>query len=159
MYRNVRVAVPADAPAIAVLANAAFRVEDFFKVCDRTDAAEVEAMMGTGVFLVLDAPETPGALLASVYVECEGPRGYFGMLSISPSSQGRGLGRHVIGQIEAYCRRRGCTRIEIVVVNLRTELPPLYRRFGYIETDTKPFPDPAKINQPCHLIVMTKSLA
>ena len=59
MYRNVRVAVPADAPAIAVLANAAFRVEDFFKVCDRTDAAEVEAMMGTGVFLVLDAPETP----------------------------------------------------------------------------------------------------
>ena len=85
--------------------------------------------------------------------------GSFGMLSISPSSQGRGLGRHVIGQIEAYCRRRGCTRIEIVVVNLRTELPPLYRRFGYIETDTKPFPDPAKINQPCHLIVMTKSLA
>lgn len=158
MYGKVRVAGLADVSAIVTVVNAAFRVEDCFKVCDRTDQAEVEAMMGTGVFLVLDDPSNPGALLASVYLECEGPRGYFGMLSIAPARQGGGVGRYLLGEIESYCRARGCTRIEIVVVNLRTELPPLYRRFGYVETGTKPFPEPAKISQPCHLIEMTKPL-
>jgi hypothetical protein len=47
--------------------------------------------------------------------------------------------------------------MEIEVVNLRTELPPFYHRFGYAETETRPLPDPAKL--PSHFIVMRKELA
>jgi hypothetical protein len=48
--------------------------------------------------------------------------------------------------------------VDISVVDLRTELPPFYRRLGYVETGTAPFPDPAKAKRPCHFILMSKPL-
>ena len=50
-------------------------------------------------------------------------------------------------------------RLDIYVVNLRTELPPFYRKLGYVESGTVAFPHPDEATQPCHIIVMTKSLA
>ncbi len=75
-----------------------------------------------------------------VYVVIHGETGYFGMLSIDPARQGHGLGRQLIAAAEAHCRNAGCRQMELEVVNLRTELPPFYRRFGYAESVTRPFP-------------------
>ena len=80
-------------------------------------------------------------LAGCVYVVIHGETGYFGMLSIDPARQGQGLGRQLIAAAEAHCRNAGCRQMELEVVNLRTELPPFYRRFGYAETGTRPFPD------------------
>jgi hypothetical protein len=60
---------------------------------------------------------------------------------------------------EAYGRARGCLVADITVVNLRTELPPFYRRLGYVETGTEPFPDDQATFRPCHLVTMSKPLA
>jgi GNAT superfamily N-acetyltransferase len=153
---RVRVAREEEAPAIARLVSLAYVVEAFFKVGDRTNADEVRDMMKKGEFLVLEDP--PGVPAGCVYVKIEGDRGYFGMLSIDPVKQGRGLGRALIGEVEARCRAEGCRHMDIEVVNLREELPPFYRRLGYVETGTAPFPDTERSTQPCHFIVMSKAL-
>ncbi len=153
---KTRIAVPADARAVAALISLAYRVEDFFKIGDRTDAQGVLARMTKGLFLLLeDAADT---LAGCVYVEIRGDIGYFGMLSVDPARQGQGLGARLIAAAEDHCRTAGCSDMEIEVVNLRTELPPFYCRFGYVESGTRPFFDQEFARLPCHLIVMTKSL-
>ena len=157
---HLRTARAAEAAAIAALVNAAFQVEAFFKRGDRTDAGEIGNMMQRGEFLVLDhseAPDAPGTgLAACVYTRTNGDRGYFGMLSIDPRSQGRGLGRSIIAAVESRFRAQGCRAIDIHVVNVRKELPPFYERLGYVASGTLPFPDDGGATQPCHFIVMTK---
>jgi N-acetylglutamate synthase-like GNAT family acetyltransferase len=153
---QIRIATENDVQAIAALINQAFIVEAFFKIGDRTSVENLgELMRKGGQFLVA---EDAGGLVGCVFVKTKGATGYFGMLSVDPRVQGRGLGRTLIDASEAHLRARGCTRAEIEVVNLREELPPFYEKFGYVQTEERPFPDPARASQPCHFIVMTKAL-
>jgi ribosomal protein S18 acetylase RimI-like enzyme len=159
---TLRTARVDDAPAIAALVNAAFQVEAFFKRADRTDVTEIRDMMQRGEFLLLDDVEPPGdsgnSLAACVYVKRDGERGYFGMLSIDPRHQRRGLGRSMIAAVESHVRAAGCRELDIHVVNLREELPPFYERLGYVTCGTLPFPDDGSATRPCHFVVMTKRL-
>ena len=152
---TLREATAADVEAVAALINAAYVVEAFFKIGDRTSAGEVRDRMQRGRFLVLD---DDGALAGCVFVSAAGGRGYFGTLSVDPRRQGRGLGPRLIAAAEQWCRNAGCTEMELEVVNLRTELPSYYRRFGYVERGTRPFADWERATRPCHFIVMSKSL-
>ena len=153
---KIRVAESRDAAAAAKLISLAYRVEDFFKIGDRTDEADVLARMKKGGFLLLEDDED--ALVGCVYVATREDTGYFGMLSIDPARQGQGLGSRLITAAEDYCRERACQMMELEVVNLRTELPPFYARFGYAASGTRPFPDTEFAKLPCHFIVMTKPL-
>lgn len=154
----IRSASPQDAPRLAALINDAFKIEAFFKIGDRTSADEiVQMMLDGGHFLVLEDPV--GTIAGSVYLKFQNDRAYFGMLSIDPSRQGCGLGRRLIDAVEARCRERGCRAVDIHIVNLREELPPYYRRLGYVNCGTLPFPDANRASRPCHMIVMTKVLA
>jgi GNAT superfamily N-acetyltransferase len=151
------VASKEDAGEVARLVNVAFAVEAFFKKGDRTNAEEIRGMMRGGEFLLLEDP--PGALAGCVYVQLNGDRGYFGMLSIDPARQGGGLGRRLVEEAERRCRDAGCRHMDIHIVNLREELPPFYRRLGYKDHGTLPFPDADQTTLPCHFIVMTKALS
>jgi len=154
--KRIRDAVPQDAPALADLINDAFKVEAFFKIGDRTSADEILRMMDGGQFLVLEEPL--GTIAGSVYLQVQGDRVYFGMLSIEPARQGHGLGRLLIDAVEARGRERGCRWVDIHIVNLREELPGFYRRLGYVDSGTLQFSDAARASRPCHFIVMTKTL-
>ena len=151
----LRAAVPADVGAVTRIINAAYQVERFFIDGDRTSEDEVRAYMTKGTFLVADHG---GAPIGCVYVEERGDRGYFGLLAVDPARHGHGLGRRLIEAAEDRFRRAGCQAVDISVVDLRTELPPFYRRLGYVETGTAPFPDPEKATRPCHFILMSKRL-
>jgi ribosomal protein S18 acetylase RimI-like enzyme len=153
---TVRSATPDDAPALARIISQAFEVERFFKVGDRTNPEEVASLLRDGEFLVLEDP--PGTVAGCVYVKRNGDRSYFGMLSIDPSLQGRGLGRALVDEVESRARAAGCRYMDIQVVNLREELPPFYRRLGYVETGTAPFPEDERTTKPCHFILMSKTL-
>ena len=48
--------------------------------------------------------------------------------------------------------------MDIKIVNLRTELPEFYRKRGYVESGTSPFPPEVETKQACHFIDMTKIL-
>ena len=155
----VRTATAGDIPALARLINAAYRVEAHFIRGDRTSEAELRDQLadpGTA-FLVIDG-RRPGDLAGAVSVELRGERGYFGLLSVDPERQGEGLGRVLVEAAEARCRAAGCRALDITVVNLRTELPPFYARFGFRPTGTAPFPATHKLLQPIHLVLMSKAL-
>lgn len=161
MSPDARPARPDEAPAIAGLINTAFQIEAFFKRGDRTTVAEIRELMNRGEFLVVDDEPLDGhqhGLAGCVYVERDVERAYFGMLSIDPRCQGRGLGRALVAIVESRVRAAGCHQLEIHVVNLREELPPFYQRLGYETTGTLPFPDDGSSTQPCHFIVMSKQL-
>jgi GNAT superfamily N-acetyltransferase len=152
---QIRFATDWDAEAIAALVNASFKVERFFIDGDRINPARVRDMLRTGKFLLR---EEGGALIACVYVEIRGERGYFGLLAIDPARQGEGLGQKMVEEAEDYARAAGCAFMDLLIVNLRAELPPFYRRLGYVETGTELFPADAKPRQPCHFVKMSKPL-
>jgi GNAT superfamily N-acetyltransferase len=79
------------------------------------------------------------------------------MLSVDPARQGHGYGRRMIDAVEALFRSGGCVAVDIRVVNLRLELPPIYRKLGYVEMGTEPFEDPRAL-RPAHFILMSKPL-
>ena len=152
----VRTANKDDVPELTRMINAAFVIERFFKRGDRTTVEEIRDLQQRGEFLIVEGPQ--GSALGCVYWTRHGDDGYFGMLSIDPAQQGRGLGRLLIDAVESRCRTAGCPRMKNHIVNLREELPPFYRRLGYVETGTLPFPTPEEATRPCHFIVMTKAL-
>ncbi|HUG52316.1 MAG TPA: GNAT family N-acetyltransferase [Vicinamibacteria bacterium] len=155
MTPRPRPAALEDAPRIAALINAAYQVERFFVEGDRTSAEEVASLLGRGSFLLAEDGE---ALVGCVYAEPRGERGYFGLLSVDPGRQVQGLGRRLVAAAEDLLRQKGCRAVEILVVNLREELPPFYRRLGYVEEARVPFPPAVRLLRPCHFISMAKRL-
>jgi N-acetylglutamate synthase-like GNAT family acetyltransferase len=154
---NLRFAEESDLPALTALINRAFQVEAFFIVRDRLTPEEALAFFTKGRFLL---GEENGALAGVVYVELRGDHAYFGMLSVDPARQKSGLGRRLIAAAEEFAREMGAHHMDITVVNLRTELPPFYRKLGYTENGTQPIrPEMVpRVTQPCHFIKMTKPL-
>ena len=155
MALRLRRATVGDVDGLVGVINAAFVVERFFVDRDRTTGDAVRALFAQGRFLV--GEDATGRLVACVYTEQRGDHGYFGLLSVAPDCKRQGHGRQLIEAVEAYFREAGCRQVDIRVVNLRTELPPIYRRLGYVETGTEPFEDP-RAHQPAHFILMSKPL-
>ena len=153
---NIRMATEADFDQLIQLINTAFDVERFFKVEDRLDPAKLRSYFEKGSFLVM---EEEGKLSAAVYVERTGDRAYLGLLSVDPTQQKRGLGRRMTAAAEEFAREMGARFMDLTVVNLRTELPPIYEKLGYQVTGTAPFPaEQMPVTLPCHFICMTKEL-
>jgi GNAT superfamily N-acetyltransferase len=153
----VRLASREDFLAMVEVINSAFAVETFLEGT-RTDVNRLAEIMEKGEFLL--AHDDADNLVASVYVEVRGTRGYFGMLAVLPSHQNQGLGRAMVQAAEEHCRQRGCTRMDLTTLSLRPELPKFYSRLGYTETGTEEF-HPSRPLQPgveCHCILMSKTL-
>lgn len=153
---TLRQAKTGDAPEVAALVNLAYRVEDFFKIGDRTDGPDVARAMQSGPFLVLENEQE--RIVGCIHVEVREDRGYFGMLSVLPESQRHGLGHRLIAEAEDHCRLAGCEWMDLEVVNLRDELPAFYKSLGYAVTGTAPFPALERTKLPCHFMVMSKPL-
>jgi len=112
-------------------------------------------MMKYGVFLLLGNDR---GLVACVYLRLKGTRAYLGTLSVDPAEQRKGIGTQVMRHAEEYCRAAGCTVIDIRIVNVRTELPDIYHKFGFVETGTQSAEVIKDATVPIHFITMSKSL-
>jgi|SRR5579859_3477798 len=152
---RLRPATNVDAETISRLINDAFRPKRFFTDEDRTNPEEVRDLLTKGEFLLA---ADDAALAGCVYLERRGERCYLGLLCVAPTRQRAGLGAWLMAAAEDRCRAAGMRGIDLQFVNLRKELPGYYRRLGYIESGTAPFPAHVKINQPCHFIRMSKEL-
>jgi predicted N-acetyltransferase YhbS len=153
---EIRIAGAADAEQITAVINAAFRIaEGFFIESARITLDEVRHSLTTGAFLVA---EDEKGVSGCVYVEPRGERAYLGLLSVDPSRQQSGLGSRLMIAGEDYCRERGALFMDILIVNLRTDLPAFYTHRGYVENGTTTFPPDVPTLQPCHFINMSKLL-
>jgi GNAT superfamily N-acetyltransferase len=152
-----RVAEIADAEGIVSVINAAFRLaESFFIDGDRINLDAVRELLRKGKFLVT---ENNGVLEACVYVELRGDRSYLGLLAVNPRLQKGGLGSELMNAAEEYCAKAGSRFMDLQTVNLRQENLAFYRRRGYVETDTAPFPPELNPKVACHFVKMSKPLA
>lgn len=159
MSVHFRRAVAGDAPIITDIINAAYKVEAFFKNGPRTDLVEISALArGPGHFIV--ACDEDGTILGNVRLTVHGGRGHFGMLAVRPELKGRGVGAQLIAEAEREAMAAGCDWMDLEIVNLRTELPAYYGRFGYEVSGAQPWPDDHRdrITQPAHFILMSRPL-
>ena len=154
-----RLATAADRTRLISLINAAYAIETFLEGT-RTDEDRLTAMMQKGNVLVAEARDGSGQLLGCVYTEVRGDRGYLGQLAVDPAYKSARLGRMIVEAAEDHLRRQGCVAVDLTVLSMRTELPPIYRRFGYIEAGIEEFhpTQPLKSGVECHSIVMSKQL-
>ena len=96
---RMRLVVAEDRARLTALINSAFVVETFL---DGTRTDE-ERLMAKGSIPV--AENGDGRLLASVYMERSGARGYVGMLAVDPARQGEELGRKMVKTAEERFRQ------------------------------------------------------
>jgi N-acetylglutamate synthase-like GNAT family acetyltransferase len=152
---SIRAATESDAESIASLVNKAFLVEQFFIERDRTNPEMVRGLMKKGKFILA---EDDSKLVGTIYMEIRGERGYFGMLSIEPAHQRTGIGHRLSNVVEQQFLDAGCKMSDLKIVNVRTELHVLYRRWGYVDTGTAVYDDPTPTKIPVHFITMSKLL-
>ena len=152
---NFRTATEADAEALVSLINRAFEIELQFFDTERIDLAETLEHLKKGTFLLA---ESDGRLAGCNYIELRGESSYFGLLSVDPGYQSRGLGRKLVDQAEDLCRGSGCSLMQIRVLNHRTELPPFYEKLGYSVAGIEEVEQVPSARVPYHFLVMEKKL-
>lgn len=145
-----RRATPADVPAVVALVESAYRgdasragwtTEADFLEGRRTDDDEVRELIDRERGMMLLAEED-GTLVACANVAEEDGAGYFGMFSVVPTRQGRGIGSKVLAEAERIVRDEWkLPLMRMTVIDIRDELAAFYVRRGYVRTGkTKPFP-------------------
>ena len=138
---TIRDSTQADIPALHRLIESAYRGEasraGWTTEADlldgqRTDPDDLAAILADPAQALLTAwrgDELVGCVL--IADQGEGT-GYFGMLSVSPTLQGGGLGRQLIeASHAAMAERFGARRVRISVFPQRDSLIGWYRRLGY----------------------------
>ncbi len=151
-----RQAGPEDASVIMELINEAFAIELKYFSKERIDLPGVADHLQKGTFILAVSDAEP---VGCVYTELRGEQGYFGLLAVAPSQQGRGLGARLVTESEDLCREAGCSVMTLRVLDSRTELPPYYEKLGYAVTGTEDhIPQDPSALQPYHFIVMEKTI-
>ncbi len=107
----------------------------------RTDAQEIAAILADPLQQIL-VFEDRNAIVGCIAITHKEAAAYLGMITVSPTLQGRGLGRAMIRAAEAFAKEDwALSRAEMYVIRQRTELIEWYHRLGYLDTQkTAPFP-------------------
>ena len=138
------------------LINAAFRkAEGYIIDRDRVDLEVVDSLLAKGEFLVA---EEESALAGCVYLEFRAERAYLGLLSVDPARQKAGIGSMLMREAELRCAKVGCRFMDLRIIDLRRDNHAFYKRRGYVETGTEPFPSDLDTKLPCHFVNMSKPL-
>lgn len=171
----IRDAVAADIQALHRLIESAYRgeasragwtTEADLLAGQRTDPDDLASILADPGQAMLTAWRGKDLLGCVLIADRGRETGYFGMLSVSPTLQGGGLGRKLVEAAHAALAQRfGARRVRISVFPQRETLIAWYRRLGYAPTgETLPFPygDPRfglPLRDDLHFIVMERALA
>jgi N-acetylglutamate synthase-like GNAT family acetyltransferase len=82
--------------------------------------------------------EADGALVGILELEQRPDHLWVENVAVSPSWQGRGLGRLLLHHAEDEARRRGLTELGLLTNERYVENVAMYTRYGYVETDRVP---------------------
>ena len=81
-------------------------------------------------------------LLGCVYLRRDGHALYFGMLTVRPHLQNKGVGKILLSHVESLAKTWGLSVIRMDVIQQRKELIAFYERRGFRWTgQTAPFPE------------------
>jgi GNAT superfamily N-acetyltransferase len=145
-----RFATQDDIAAIVALVESAYRgdvsregwtTEADMLEGQRTDSESVGELIGKRGSCVL-LGERGSEMLACANIEKRGDTGYFGMFSVRPDQQGKGIGAAMLAEAERIARSDwNCREMQMTVISVRDDLIPWYERRGYRRTGRySPFP-------------------
>lgn len=124
---------------------------------ERIGVAELEAMIADPAERLLvgfDGERMVGCVRVA---NSGGGLAYLGLLCVDPLLQAGGYGKQLIAAAEATAREEfGADRIEMTVIDKRTELIAFYQRRGYAQAGTRDFP--VVVDPPLHMVVLEKPL-
>lgn len=165
-------ATEADDPAaLADLINRVYRDAEkglWVSGAERTDAAEVRALIRAGEIAVL---RDRGGVAGLIRIQELGDDlGEFGMLVADPDRRGEGVGRRLVEFAEQWARERGLGRMQLELLVPRTWQHPVkeflrgwYTRTGYVPVRLGRFDEDFPQLQPllateCDFLVLHKDL-
>ena len=132
-----------DLNSLADFINGAYRGESSFKGWtteadllegQRTDPESLQQVLGNPNSMLLFCRKE-NQIQSCVNLVRHGSKCYLGLLTVSPTQQNSGLGRHTLAAAEDFAKTRwACTQIFMTVITLRTELIAWYERRGYRRT-------------------------
>lgn len=146
-----RTATIQDSEKLATLVNSAYRgsysqqgwtTEADLLDGQRTDAASLSELISTPGNQIEVALNEQGEVVGSVHLRQEDHETlYFGMLTVEPTQQARGLGKEILSHIDRVAQARGLRRVRMTVIPVRTSLIEFYERRGFAATGViEPFP-------------------
>ncbi len=138
-----------DIPKLNQLVNSAYRGESSKKGWTheseliggtRTSEALLTETINQANSTILKYVEN-GQIIACVLLEQQPDSLYLGMLTVSPTLQGGGIGKKLLAAAEEMAHSLKISTISMTVVSVRNELIDWYKRHGYQATgQIKPFP-------------------
>lgn len=103
-----------------------------------------------------------GQITGCVYLEPTDDKLYLGMLTVSPTEQGKGIGKLLLARANEFARDKNLAAITITVITTRHELIAWYERHGYRQTgELRPFHADPRFGipkEPIELLVMEKPI-
>lgn len=124
----------------------------------RTDIATLAGLLA-GPSRLLVARDGDAIIGCVNIVDRGGGLAYLGLLCVDPQRQTGGIGKRLMAAAEAVAHDSfAADRIEMTVIERRTELITWYMRHGYVPSgETRPFPIP--LDPPLSMAVLVKRLA
>ena len=161
-----------DVPALKKLLDSAYRGEESKKGWTteadllsgevRTDEATLSKIIAEENSVILKYEGDANQILGCVHLKKNGDRLYLGMLSVSPTQQGKGIGKMFLKKAEEHALEIGCSKIYMQVISVRKELNDWYMRHGFAPTGERfPFDVDEKYGvqaQPLEFMILEKEV-
>jgi ribosomal protein S18 acetylase RimI-like enzyme len=168
----VSIAEEKDISSLVTLIDSAYRGEaskhgwtseaDLFIGNKRTDEATITKLITEPGAIFLKYVNEEGTIEGCVFLQKKESRLYLGMFSVSPSAQGKGIGKKLLAAADEYAKEQNCTSIFMTVITVREELIAWYEKKGYRQTGkVLPFPVDERFGipiQPLEMMVLEKHL-
>ena len=133
---------------------------DLFIGNKRTDETMVAKLITKPGSVFLKYTNEKGVIEGCVYLHKKESRLYLGMFSVSPSSQGKGIGKKLLAAADEHAREQSCSSIYMTVITVREDLIGWYEKNGYRRTGkVLPFPVDERYGiptQPLEMMVLEK---
>ena len=147
---SYRKATHNDIPSLSDLVNSAYRGDSSKKgwtteadLLDgiRTDEKALTELLSAPGSVILVQENEEGKIVGCVNLQLKPGKLYLGLLTVSPTLQGGGIGKKLLYAADDYARQQQISLIEMTVISVREELINWYKRHGYHDTGEKrPFP-------------------
>ena len=169
---QISIAEKKDITSLVALMDSAYRGEnskqgwtseaDLFIGNSRTDEATVTKLIGKPGAVFLKYSNEEGVIEGCVFLHKKEARLYLGMFSVSPSAQGKGIGKKLLAAANKHAKDHDCSSIYMTVITVREELIAWYERNGYQKTGKiLPFPVDERYGiptQPLEMLVLEKMM-
>ena len=146
---HIAIANTNDIPQIKHLLNISYRgetskqgwtTEAYLIAGDqRTNEESLQQVMQQSGSVMLTYTNDEAQIIGCVNLQQHGQKLYFGMFSVSPVWQGKGIGKQLLQAAEEFARHLPCISIYMSVISVRTELIAWYERHGYKQTGERKF--------------------